>query len=194
MISPNGPRNRLLAAFPESDLDLLLPHLELVRLDVHQVLEEPGHLISHVYFIESGLVSMVGTTKPNHRIEVGMIGYEGMTGHGVLLGNNRSANELLVRSAGAALRISAPLLREIMGSSESLNFHLAKLCPHFHGAEQPDGACEWARQARRAARSLAVEWHDRVESNEFPTTNELLALLLGVRRASVTIALHELEG
>jgi CRP-like cAMP-binding protein len=80
VISLNGPRNRLLAAFPKTDVDLLRPHLELVRLDVHQVLEEPGHLISHVYFIESGLVSMVGTTKPNHRIEVGMIGYEGMTG------------------------------------------------------------------------------------------------------------------
>lgn len=37
-------------------------------------------------------------------------------------------------------------------------------------------------------------WHDRVESNEFPTTHELLALLLGVRRAGVTVALHELEG
>ena len=41
-------------------------------------------------FIESGLISMVGTTKPNHRIEVGMVGYEGMTGYGVVLGNNRS--------------------------------------------------------------------------------------------------------
>jgi hypothetical protein len=64
VISPNGPCNRLLAAFPKTDLDLLRPHLELVRLDMHHVLEEPGHLISHVYFIESGLISIVGTTKP----------------------------------------------------------------------------------------------------------------------------------
>src|SRR5882672_7102545 len=113
MISPNGPRNRLLAAFQNADLDLLRPHLGFVHLDVHQVLEKPGDLISHVYFIESGLVSMVGVTKPNHRIEVGMVGYEGMTGYGVVLGNNRSTNELLVQSAGSALRISAPLLREV---------------------------------------------------------------------------------
>jgi len=63
---------------------------------------------------------MVGVTKPNHRIEVGMVGYEGMTGYGVVLGNNRSTNEILVQSAGSALRISAASLRKIMGSSQSL--------------------------------------------------------------------------
>jgi hypothetical protein len=70
----NGPRKRLLAAFPDVDLDLLRPHLGFVRLDVHQVLEKPGDLISPVYFIERGLVSLVGVTKPSHRIEVGMVG------------------------------------------------------------------------------------------------------------------------
>ena len=194
MISPNGPRNRLLAAFPKSDLDLLRPHLELVRLDVHQVLEEPGHLISHVYFIESGLVSMVGATKPNHRIEVGMIGYEGMTGYGVLLGNNRSANELLVRSAGTALRISAPLLREIMGSSESLTSTLLNYVHTFMvQGSQTALANGRGKLEERLARWLLM-WHDRIQSDEFPTTHELLALLLGVRRAGVTVALHELEG
>jgi CRP-like cAMP-binding protein len=120
VIPPNGPRNRLLAALPSADLDLLRPHLETVGLDVHQVLEAPGDLISHVYFIESGLVSIVGIAKPNHRIEVGMIGYEGVTGFGVVLGNNRSANELLVQFTGSARRVSAPALRKIMESSPSL--------------------------------------------------------------------------
>ena len=115
MISPNESSNRLLAALPNADLDLLRPHLEIVDLDVHQVLEEPGDVVSHVYFIESGLVSIAGVTKPHHRIEVGMIGYEGVTGFGVVLGNNRSPNELLVQSAGSALRISTPSLAQDHG-------------------------------------------------------------------------------
>ena len=119
MISPNESCNRLLAALPNADLDLLRPHLEIVDLDVHQVLEVPGDVVSHVYFIESGLASIVSVTKPDHRIEVGMIGYDGMTGFGVVLGNSRSANELLVQSAGSAQRISTPSLRKIMGSSQS---------------------------------------------------------------------------
>jgi hypothetical protein len=73
-------------AFPNVDLDLLRTDLGFVRLDLPQVLERLGDLISHVYFIESGLVSLVGVTKPKHCIEVGMLGYEGMTGHGVVLG------------------------------------------------------------------------------------------------------------
>ena len=140
MISPNGPRNRLLAAFPKTDVDLLRPHLELVRLDVHQVLEEPGHLISHVYFIESGLVSMVGTTKPNHRIEVGMIGYEGMTGYARPTRQQpfrRRAPGAIRRNGAAYLR---PLTARDHGEQRESHFHLAELCPHFHGAGQPDGA------------------------------------------------------
>jgi len=166
VISPNESCNRLLAALPNADLDLLRPHLEIVDLDVHQVLEVPGDVISHVYFIESGLVSIVGVTKPKHRIEVGMIGYEGMTGFGVVLGSNRSANELLVQSAGSALRISPP--------------HTALA----NGRGSLD---------ERLARWLLMR-HDRLETNEFSTTHELLALLLGVRRAGVTVALHGLEG
>jgi CRP-like cAMP-binding protein len=194
MISPNGPRNRLLAAFSNADLDLLRPHLGVVRLDVHQVLEKPGDLISHVYFIESGLVSIVGVTKPNHRIEIGMIGYEGMTGFGVVLGNNRSTNELLVQSAGSALRISAASLRKIMGSSQSFTSTLLNYVHTFMvQGSQTALANGRGRLDERLARWLLMR-HDRLETNEFPTTHELLALLLGVRRAGVTVALQELEG
>ena len=194
VISPNESRNRLLAALPNADLDLLRPHLEIVDLDVHQVLEAPGDVVSHVYFIESGLVSIVGITKPDHRIEVGMIGYEGMTGFGVVLGNNRSANELLVQSAGSALRISTPSLRKIMDSSQSFTSTLLNYVHTFMVlASQTALANGRGRLDERLARWLLMR-HDRLETNEFPTTHELLALLLGVRRAGVTVALHGLEG
>jgi CRP-like cAMP-binding protein len=194
VISPNGPRNRLLAALPSADLDLLRPHLEFTGLAVHQVLEEPGDLISHLYFIESGLVSIVGIAKPNHRIEVGMIGYEGVTGSDVVLGNDRSANELLVQSAGSALRISIPALRKIMGSSQSFTSTLLNYVHTFMvQGSQTALANGRGRLDERLARWLLM-WHDRIQNDEIPTTHELLALLLGVRRAGVTVALHELEG
>jgi CRP-like cAMP-binding protein len=194
VISSNGSRNRLLSALPDSDRDLLQPHLELVGLDVHQMLEKPGDLISHVYFIETGLVSIVGVTKPNHRIEVGMIGYEGMTGLGVVLGSDRSANELLVQSAGSALRICTSSLRKAMGSSQSLT---STLLSYVHASmvqgSQTALANGRGRLDERLARWLLM-WHDRIQSDEFAITHELLALLLGVRRQGVTVTLHELEG
>jgi CRP-like cAMP-binding protein len=122
----NGSRNRLLAVLSHADRDLLAPSLEVAELDARQVLEVPRDPISHVYFVESGLVSVVGTSEPDHRIEVGMVGYEGMTGLGIVLGDDRSANETMVQSAGSAMRISTALLRETMAASRSLTATLLR--------------------------------------------------------------------
>ena len=101
MNSPNnGSRNRLLAVLSHADRDLLAPCLEVTELDARQILEAPRDPISHVYFVESGLVSVVGTTEPDHRIEVGMVGYEGMTGLCIVLGDDRSATDLVIALAG----------------------------------------------------------------------------------------------
>jgi hypothetical protein len=72
--------NRLLATLSQGDQDLLRPLLKVVELDARRILDAPREPISHVYFVESGLVSVVGVTCPDRRIEVGMVGYEGMTG------------------------------------------------------------------------------------------------------------------
>jgi CRP-like cAMP-binding protein len=98
--------NRLLAVLSPADRELVRPHLELVPLEVRQILERPGEPISHAHFVESGLVSMIGVSEANQRIEVGVVGYEGMTGPGFVLGAERSTNEVLVQSSGAAMRIS----------------------------------------------------------------------------------------
>jgi CRP-like cAMP-binding protein len=78
--SPNGTRNQLLSQMSLADRDRLAHSLETIDLDVRQILEAPGDAISHAYFVESGLVSVVGTAPPGHRIEIGMVGYEGMSG------------------------------------------------------------------------------------------------------------------
>lgn len=195
MNSPNnGSRNRLLAVLSHADRDLLAPCLEVTELDARQILEAPRDPISHVYFVESGLVSVVGTTEPDHRIEVGMVGYEGMTGLGIVLGDDRSANETMVQSAGSAMRISATLLREMMAASRSLTVTLLRYVNVFMvQGSQTALANGRGRLDERLARWLLM-WHDRVLDDDLVTTHEFLALLLGVRRQGVTVALHELEG
>ena len=176
MNSPNnGSRNRLLAALSHADRDLLAPSLEVTMLDARQILEAPRDPISHVYFVESGLVSVVGTTEPDHRIEVGMVGYEGMTGLGIVLGDDRSANETMAASRS----LSVTLLRYV-------NVFMVQ-------GSQTALANGRGRLDERLARWLLM-WHDRVLADDLVTTHEFLALLLGVRRQGVTVALHELEG
>jgi CRP-like cAMP-binding protein len=190
----NGSRNRLLAVLSHADRDLLKPSLEVIELDARQVLEAPSDPVRHVYFVESGLVSVVGTTEPDHRIEVGMVGYEGMTGLCIVLGDDRSANETVVQSSGSALRLSTEALRELMKVSRSLTTTLLRYVNVFMvQGSQTALANGRGRLDERLARWLLM-WHDRVLADELIITHEFLALLLGVRRQGVTVALHELEG
>ena len=188
------PRNRLLAVLPAVDFARLQPSMELVDLEARQVLEVPRTAITHVHFVESGLVSVVGTTEPDHRIEVGMVGHEGMTGVGVVLGDDLSMNEALVQSTGKAWRIATPALRTAMVASPALTATLLRYVHVFIAqASQTALANGRGKLDERLARWLLM-WHDRLRDDNLTITHEFLALLLGVRRQGVTVALHDLEG
>ena len=189
---PSG--NRLLALLSPADRELVQPNLGFVPLKVWQVLERPGEPISHAHFVDSGLVSMIGVNQAKHRIEVGMVGYEGVTGLGVVLGAERSTNEALVQSSGAAWRISTPALREVMASSPTFTGTLLRYVHVFMvQANHTAIAAGRGKIHERLARGLLM-WHDRVRDDQLSVTHDFLALLLGVRRPGVTVALHELEG
>ena len=186
--------NRLLASLPASDFEMLRPSLKRVELEARQVLEQPRQPIADIYFVQSGLVSVVGTTHPDHRIEVGMVGHEGMTGLGVVLGDDRSANETLVQSAGIALRISAEALRGAMQQSPRLTALLLRYAHVFLlQGSQTALANGRGKLDERLSRWLLM-WHDRLGGDDLIITHEFLALLLGVRRQGVTETLHALEG
>ena len=123
-----------------------------------------------------------------------MVGYEGMTGLCIVLGDDRSANETVVQSAGSAMRLSTEALRELMKASRSLTTTLLRYVNVFMvQGSQTALANGRGRLDERLARWLLM-WHDRVLADELIITHEFLALLLGVRRQGVTVALHELEG
>ncbi len=186
-------RNRLVAALSPADRALLTPYFDAIALDARQILETPHDPISHVYFVESGLVSVVGSTRQGQRIEVGMIGCEGMTGLGVVLGDGRSANETMVQAPGSAMRISSKALRKVMRVSPSLTATVLRYAYVFMlQGSQTALANGRGRLDERLARWLLM-WHDRVEGDNLTITHEFLALLLGVRRPGVTETLHMLE-
>ena len=188
------PGNRLLATLSEGDQDLLRPFLEVVELDARRILDAPGEPISHVYFVESGLISIVGATSPDRRIEVGMVGYEGVTGVDALLGDDSSPNETLVQSPGFALRISTAALRRIMRKSDSFTARLLHYVRVFLvQTSQTALANGRGKLDERLARWLLM-WDDRVFDAGASITHDFLALLLGVTRPGVTVALHVLEG
>ena len=98
---------------------LLKPDLEPVELQLRKVLELPNKSISHAYFIECGLASIVAANG-HKRIEVGLIGCDGMTGLPIVLGNDRSPHENFIQVPGHGIRIPADKLREAIAKSRSL--------------------------------------------------------------------------
>src|SRR3954467_15460437 len=124
-------RNRLLAALSPADFSLLQPQLEPVPLPVGTRLIEPNTPIQHVYFLEQGIASVVASTPQGRRIEVGIIGREGLTGLPVLLGTDRSPHACFVQTAGSGLRIQAEALRRALGASAALHQHLLRYVQAF---------------------------------------------------------------
>jgi CRP-like cAMP-binding protein len=193
-LNPPDRSNRLLAMLPQADLELLRPALEAVPLVARDVLDPPGTPISHLYFVNRGLISIVGAVAPDRRIEVGMVGYEGMTGLDAVLGDEASPNETLVQSPGTALRISTADLRRVMKASPALTALLLHYVRVFLvQTSQTALANGRGRIDERLARWLLM-WDDRVSDADATITHDFLAVLLGVQRPGVTVALHVLEG
>jgi CRP-like cAMP-binding protein len=192
----NGPkfamtkqRNRLLAALSADDLALLEPHLEDITLARRDVLEIPNKPINDVYFMETGVASVVAVNGRGERIEVGLVGCEGMSGVTVVMGNHRSPNSTYMQIAGETRRISSIALRKTLQQSPSLRtlfLHFAQV--FMTQAAQTAVANGRAKLDERLARWLLMA-HDRMAADDVPLTHEFLSVMLGVRRASVTVAL-----
>jgi CRP-like cAMP-binding protein len=185
--------NRLLAALSPADLDLLRSHLEPVSLGLRLDLEKPNRPIENVYFPDMGIASVVAIQSRDARVEVGLVGWEGMTGTSVVLGNDRSPHSTYIQVAGEGQRISASSLSESMKRSDSLRAVLLRYVQVFM-VQTAHTAIANARSKldTRLARWLLMA-HDRVREDTLPLTHEFLSLMLGVRRAGVTEALHSLE-
>ena len=120
-LASSTPRNRLLAALPAADLNLLEPCLEPVTLKLRQELERPNKRIDDVYFMDSGIASVVAVQPTDTRVEVGLIGCEGMSGTAVVLGSHRSPHSTYMQVAGEGQRIASVELRQAMKASDSLH-------------------------------------------------------------------------
>ena len=187
------PGNLLLAALSAGDRELLRPHLEPVSLDFGHVLLEPHRPIEHVVFLESGLSSDVATTGEGRPVECGLVGREGLVGVPVVLGTDRGVHSSFMQVGGRGLRIPREELWRAMEQSASLRRLLLNFAHVFMTHTAQSAACNARHKMdQRLARWLLLS-HDRLEDDVVPLTHDYLALMLGVRRAGVTVELNAFE-
>jgi CRP-like cAMP-binding protein len=189
----NTVQNRLLAALGSQDFAALGSCLTLVDLPTHFVLVESEERTQYVYFIESGLASVVASSG-TETVEVGHIGNEGVSGTHVLLMTDITSNKTFMQAAGSGWRISTNDFKNILAGRPETQELLLRYV-HSCELQLAHSALANARynMSQRLARWLLM-CHDRIKSDHLPLTHEFLSIMLGVRRPSVTDQLHILEG
>jgi CRP-like cAMP-binding protein len=189
--APHG--NRLLNALAPRDRALISPHLVPTALKVRDSFELPNKPIAEVFFPVTGIASVVAEHPGGRRIEIGIVGCEGVTGSAVVLGSDRTPHHTYMQVAGEGHRLAVPKLRELMAKSPGLQGVLLKYVQAFM-VQTAHTAIANARATltERLARWLLMA-HDRVPGDDLALTHEFLSLMLAVRRAGVTEALKSLE-
>lgn len=186
--------NHLIDSLPLQDRASFLADCEVIDLVFGEVIGEPGGQVTHVYFPLDSFISLIESLGEREQLEVAMIGSEGMLGMSLILGLDESPLRALVQGAGSALRMPAAALGRHLEQSPALQALLRRYlyvlmlqltrvaaCVHFHQVEA------------RLARWLLMT-QDRAHSDQLHLTHEFLAMMLGVRRAGITLAAMALQG
>jgi len=179
-------RNRLLAYLPAAEYRRLASQLEPLTFRRGQSLHEPHQPISHVYFPRSGVASVVTRMSEGGTVEVATIGNEGVVGLAAHLGDGRSPMETFVQIPGDAVRLEVRAFRRELKLGGALHEVVGRYAQALLTQVGQSAACNRVHSAQeRCARWLLMS-HDRVPDDEIALTQEFLAEMLGLRRASVT--------
>ncbi len=186
--------NQLISALPKRDRTRMLSVCEPVELVLGQVLCEEGQTTRHVYFPTESFVSLIVEMDDKHRLEVGMVGSEGMVGVQVALGLLRDPLDGLVQGAGMSWRIEVGAFRHELERNASLQGSLRRYVSVMMGQRATAAAClRFHEIGPRLSRWLLMS-HDRSHVDQFPVTQQFLSMMLGVRRVGVTAAAGKLAG
>jgi CRP-like cAMP-binding protein len=185
--------NRLLAALPPADLEVLVPFLEPMQMALGQALYESGGAQGYVYFPTSSIVSLLYVLENGSSAEIAVTGCEGLVGISLFMGGETTPSRAVVQSAGAGYRLKASVLKEQFERGGALQLLLLRytqalitqmtqtaVCNRHHSVDQQ--LCRWLL--------LSL---DRLPANQLVMTQELIANMLGVRREGVTEAAGKLQ-
>ena len=187
------PANRLLGLLLPAAYERLRPKLQHIPLEFRQSLYRATEPIEYVYFIETGVGSLVNTMANGDVAEVGTIGNEGVVGLPLLSGDDRAPTSVYVQVPGAGLRIKATLFKKELARSVAIREVMLRYAHAFFNQVAQSAACNRFHSLQQRCCRWLLMTHDRMHSDEFLLTQEFLAMMLGVQRTGVTAAAGALQ-
>lgn len=186
--------NKLLALLPPDDYRRLSVDLTYIDLPRGKMLAEAGKPITTIYFMTSGVGSIIATSPEGHQAEAGIFGLDGFAPSTAVTGVMTGSHDVVTQIGGDAYSMPYSIFQKwmernkgfariIIRANEILSFQVAQtaLSNAVHDVNE------------RLARWLLM-CHDRIAGNEIALTHDFLSVMLAVRRPSVTTSLHVLEG
>jgi CRP-like cAMP-binding protein len=189
-----GPHpNRLLGLLTDADHERLRPHLHAVSMEYRKSLYEADKSIEFVWFIETGVASLVNTMINGDAAEVGTIGNEGMVGLPVLFGDRQAPTSVYVQVPGGGLKMSAMVFERELAQSVSMRKVMLHYAHAFFNQVAQSAACNQYHSLRQRCCRWLLMTHDRMASDHFLLTQEFLAMMLGVQRSGVSAVAGALQ-
>lgn len=186
--------NRLLSLLPAHELERLMPRLERVPMTRKRILHKGGDPIREVYFPNDGVCSMTTVMSDGRMVEVATIGNEGLVGLSAIFGRETANSESLVQVPGTdAWALGVDDFRSELEQSTGLALIVNRYLQAFLVMVLQSTACNSLHSAEERCARWLLMTRDRVADDEFPMTQELLAVMLGVRRPTVTLILQKLS-
>lgn len=185
--------NRLLAALPEVERARLVGHLARIPLRLKQVLYHPDQPIDTLYFPDAGAVSLVSAMADGRSMEVGIVGSEGVVGVHALYDNARMPWAAVVQLAGEAWALPIRDLRRERRVGGALTDVLGRYVQTVLIQAMQSGACAGLHSIRQRAARWILTMQDIAKADHLPVTQERLALMLGVRRPTVSVVARSLQ-
>jgi len=185
--------NWLLASLPRNDFDLLMRQLSRIRLTQGIVLVEPGDEFDHVYFPQSGMLSLLAVMQDGKAIETATVGREGVVGAMAGLGIYKSLVRVVVQLPMEVSKISASQFRKVAANSDAVR----SLCLRYNEILLSQARITAACNALHVIEARFCRWllqtADRAGTDTVALTQEFLAEMLGVRRTSVSEVANKVQ-
>jgi CRP-like cAMP-binding protein len=191
--SSNWPRNRILLALPARNLKRLMPELEQIHCERAQVLMNADSALDHVFFPDSGVISVVAVYADGSIIEMATVGREGFSDVQATFGAKRSSIQLLVQIPGTAAKMSRMAFMRAMQSMPPFRRVMDAYVQAFLEQVMVSVACNGAHSLKQRLARWLLMMRDRSDDDTLPITQSLLAEMLGVERPTITNAVREFE-
>ncbi len=186
-------RNKILRSLPAAELARIGSYLEPVPLVVGKIYAEEGEPLTHAYFPNTGLMSLINHLQDGGSIEVAAVGQEGLVGVNAFLGVATSPVQVIAQIEGEAVRMPVRHFLAESALGGALHHLVARYTSALLTSSGQTIACNRFHNLEARCARLLLATHDRVSGDTFRLTQDFLSVMLGVRRAGVTVAAGALQ-